>query len=194
MKHVKLFARLGVALVAVLALGAVMAGAASAKEEAKDLLTLKLTNVEGNPPAEVGETSYGVVVVGECALESEGVLKSNSKKKDEATYSTTIAAECEEGSGESISGSLSKVQLSDKGEAKLKGSVTYTLANKCAYTIKKASFTFPTEGGKALGSAEVPASKAKGDAKTCEKKATLSLLVALQGGPGGGRPYETDLT
>ncbi len=183
----KLIARLGVALVAVLAVGAVMAGAASAKPQG-----LKLGDGT-ETTAEVGETAYGEVVVGSCVLASEGALKSNEKKKDEATYSTTVAAECEEGSGESISGSLSEVKLSSTGEASFKAAVTYTLPNKCAYTFKKFGFTFNTdEEAATFGEGEITASKAKGDEKTCEKKVKLKFrAVALE---SSGGPYSTSLT
>ncbi len=186
MRHVKLFVT---CLVAVFVLGGVMAGAASAKEPKKDLLTLLSTEGEEHP-AEVGSTSYGFVGVGTCVLASEGVLKSNSAKKDEAIYSTTLLTECEEGSGESISGSLSELQLSDKGAGELKGDVTYTLANKCAYTIKKVKFTFPTEGGHLAGTEEVSASGKNEKALKCEKKVTLAVVV------GAGTPnlYLTSLT
>lgn len=170
-------------VVVALALGAVTASVASAKEK-KPKKGLELKH-EGKAVAG-GTTLSALIAMEGCYQYTEGTLTSNDgKKADAASFSGAVTGECEHGS---LSGHITSVSLSIKYKASYKGTLKLT-QGECTYEFKKGDFSTPFEE-ETFGFEEATLEVAKGSAKTCKAKTTTLTAAVFD----EGEALETEIT
>jgi hypothetical protein len=169
-------------LATVLALGAITATSAFAKTD----LMLK----SNGAPAAVGSVAHVGFLAENCTVISIGSLTSNPSTKDKASLTSGVETFCF-GSA-SISGSVSSAELTTAGLASFKADLTVSLADSCAYAIKKFTASFEPNGGETFMGGETIGKRAKGSSKSCAKTQTLSFAVSLTNEEG--EPFVAELT
>ncbi len=168
MRHVKV---LGLCLVAVFALAAMTASAASAKT--KDVLQFN----EGEAAAAPTAPGNFVMEIATCIVQSEGHLTGN----DAATVTLSATKGENLGCNEaySESGSITSASLSAKGKLALTGTIDVTYKGTgCTYAFSKWKAKMPVGGGELAAASEVPVSGKKvAGPGSCAKKLTETVEV-----------------
>jgi hypothetical protein len=159
-KMMRRFYAISASVVVALALGALTAGAASAKT----VLQLK---EPGGGPVEVGETVYTGIVVEECIVFYEGKLTANGASKDTASFNgTAVSNECS--GSTSVSGEVTSGEFTSKGAGEFKGALLLTQGS-CVFEAKKftAGFSSYTIGGGTMDAKLDKKATGKENSKSC---------------------------
>jgi hypothetical protein len=174
---------LGASLIAVLLLGALTAGTASAKKAGLQLSVEKV-----HAPA--GSAAIAGISLQGCFEHTNGTLGSNGKSKDKLSFKGTSAIFCE---GEStLTGSITAATLSTGGVAAYKAALVL-VTGECGYEFKKLSTAFSPNEGVTVGFGETTGKLDKGvsKSKTCPKTFTTSFVAGVD--DSEGEAFETEI-
>jgi hypothetical protein len=180
---------LGAVSIAALALTAVSATGASAKES----LLLTAGGVPVSPGTPVFQ-KLDVFGSGSCTDYSSGKVSSNGRPKDTLSFSTFDGAECE--TGWSSSGELKLVELTSTGIGVLKFGPKLAIRNTdpCVWEVTKLTGTLPPEeNGEAIIFAKASAKlNKKASIPFCSKTITVEV-EAFEFDESLGVVFETEL-